>query len=149
MSPEFTIRPIAAADLSAVMELASGLPNVPRWSATAWQEAIKPPHIALAAADAATVRAFVIAVVGGGEAEIESLAVAPASRRRGLAWQLLSALVAELRHSSVAELWLEVRASNAAAISLYRGFGFAETGRRPEYYSNPAEDAILMRLLLD
>jgi len=39
-----------------------------------------------------------------------------------------------------------VRASNGAAIGFYRAQGFAETGRRPRYYADPEEDAILLRL---
>ena len=44
------------------------------------------------------------------------------------------------------EVWLEVRVSNAPAIALYRSFGFRETGRRPRYYDEPVEDALLMSL---
>ena len=39
---------------------------------------------------------------------------------------------------------LEVRASNAAALGLYRSFGFAVRGRRPNYYTNPVEDALIL-----
>jgi ribosomal-protein-alanine N-acetyltransferase len=43
---------------------------------------------------------------------------------------------------------LEVRASNQAALGFYRGQGFRETGRRPRYYADPEEDAVLMLLNL-
>jgi ribosomal-protein-alanine N-acetyltransferase len=43
---------------------------------------------------------------------------------------------------------LEVRAGNLAALTLYRRFGFVEVGRRKGYYRDPAEDAVLMDLLL-
>lgn len=148
MSSGLAIRRMTAADLDPVMDLAAGLANVPRWPARSWQEAIEPPHIALLAADAAAVHAFVVATVAADVAELETLTVAPASRRHGLARQLLAALFLELRRASVTELWLEVRVSNAPAISLYRALGFEETGRRAAYYSNPVEDALLMHLQL-
>jgi ribosomal protein S18 acetylase RimI-like enzyme len=48
----------------------------------------------------------------------------------------------------VSELTLEVRASNRAALGFYRAQGFEETGRRPRYYADPEEDAVLMGLNL-
>ncbi|MFP5277066.1 MAG: ribosomal protein S18-alanine N-acetyltransferase [Acidobacteriota bacterium] len=148
MSAELVIRPMTAADLGSVMQMATALANVPRWSERSWQEAIKPPHIALVAADAAGLSAFAIATVAAGEAELQTLAVSAGQQRRGIARQLLSVVLAELRRASVAELWLEVRLSNAPAIALYRAFGFQETGRRRGYYSDPVEDALLMLLPL-
>ena len=43
------------------------------------------------------------------------------------------------------EVFLEVRASNADAISLYRHYGFREVGVRKRFYHDPAEDAIVMK----
>jgi ribosomal-protein-alanine N-acetyltransferase len=62
--------------------------------------------------------------------------------------QLLTALIDELRTEQVNELILEVRASNLAALRFYGAFGFKETGRRPRYYADPEEDAVLMGLNL-
>lgn len=74
------------------------------------------------------------------EREILNLAVAPAYRRSGLASQLLQQ---ELCRQAI--LFLEVRASNFAALSLYQRFGFIEVLRRTDYYDNPPESAIVMR----
>jgi len=148
MSSEFAIRPMTAADLDAVMVLAAGLANVPRWSPQSWQVAIQAPQVSLVAAEGDQVQGFAVAAVVGGVAELESMAVGPAVRRRGLGRRLLSDLAAELGRSAVAEIWLEVRVSNQAAIALYRGAGFEETGRRRAYYRDPVEDAVLMRLVL-
>ena len=49
---------------------------------------------------------------------------------------------------SVDRIWLEVRPSNSAARALYRGAGFIEEGRRPGYYNDTGEDALLMSLYL-
>ena len=72
------------------------------------------------------------------EAEILNLAVDPAYRRRGAAGRL----IAEMPHP---EIFLEVRESNQGARALYRQAGFREVGRRPAYYQDPAETAIVMR----
>jgi ribosomal protein S18 acetylase RimI-like enzyme len=77
------------------------------------------------------------------EREILSLAVDRASRRRGIGRALVEA---ELAAASKGTTWfLEVRESNIAAISLYRAVGFTPAGRRPDYYHDPAEAAIVMR----
>ena len=74
------------------------------------------------------------------ELEILNVAVAPKFRRRGIASLLISN---ELQSGMV--YFLEVRESNVAAQTLYRQLGFEEMGRRPKYYSNPQETAIVMR----
>ncbi|HHX72864.1 MAG TPA: ribosomal protein S18-alanine N-acetyltransferase [Clostridiales bacterium] len=77
-----------------------------------------------------------------GEGEILRLAVLPSFRRKGLGEAVLSALMSEKDLSAV---FLEVRAHNKAAISLYEKAGFVSCGLRPHYYQNPEEDALLMR----
>ncbi len=80
-----------------------------------------------------------------GEAELGDLAVHPESRSRGLGRWLLHGALAEAARRGAAEVYLEVRESNAAARRLYERAGFATTGVRPDYYTEPREDAILMR----
>jgi ribosomal protein S18 acetylase RimI-like enzyme len=53
-----------------------------------------------------------------------------------------------LRTAGVREFILEVRASNQRALGFYRSLGWSETGRRPRYYADPEEDAVLMSLEL-
>ena len=79
------------------------------------------------------------------EADVMNLAVAPKGRRRGIAKALLTELTGLLHKAGVEMLFLEVRASNAPAITLYEGFGFIFVGRRPKYYVNPTEDALILR----
>ena len=74
---------------------------------------------------------------------LEKIAVAPAFRRQGVAEEILKAYL-RLGQAHLAFLTLEVRASNAPAIALYRKHGFEEAGRRKNYYTKPAEDAIIM-----
>jgi tRNA threonylcarbamoyl adenosine modification protein YeaZ/ribosomal-protein-alanine acetyltransferase len=79
----------------------------------------------------------------GGEAEILSLGVAPAKRRRGLARKLVSGLENLARDHDITKVFLEVSSANTAGRALYERHGFAETGLRKAYYSD-GTDAVLM-----
>lgn len=81
----------------------------------------------------------------GGQGDIQTLAVLPTQRGRGLGRQLLEALLAEAVARGVSEVFLEVRADNPVAISLYRRHGFDEIARRPGYYQPGSIDALVMR----
>lgn len=80
-----------------------------------------------------------------GETDMMNVAVHPDARRRGIAEALILALVDGLRVKESHCLTLEVRASNAPAIGLYEKLGFAQIGRRKNYYRNPKEDALILR----
>jgi [ribosomal protein S18]-alanine N-acetyltransferase len=80
------------------------------------------------------------------EVRLMNLAVIESMRHRGIARSLvLTALQSGLSQSAYRAV-LEVRASNVAAQSLYRGVGFRQIAVRPKYYNNPIEDAVLMEL---
>ena len=79
-----------------------------------------------------------------GEVHVANVAVLPAYRRRGLARVMLTHAVAYAREQGAFCLTLEVRESNTPAIALYRAFDFETVGRRPRYYQDPEEDALLM-----
>jgi [ribosomal protein S18]-alanine N-acetyltransferase len=80
------------------------------------------------------------------EAHVATIATHPDFRRQGLGEKLLiHALRFAMNEGAVSSL-LEVRASNEAAQSMYRRFGYVEDGRRPRYYKDNNEDAILMSL---
>lgn len=79
------------------------------------------------------------------EADVMNVAVAPAFRRQGIGEGLMVALMDTLRDKGMESLTLEVRASNSPAIALYDRLGFTEVGRRPNYYTDPGEDALIMR----
>lgn len=78
------------------------------------------------------------------ELHINTLAVSPAQRRRGLATLLLREIMAEGAREGARQATLEVRASNAAALELYTRLGFTVSARRPGYYANPQEDALIL-----
>jgi ribosomal-protein-alanine N-acetyltransferase len=83
-----------------------------------------------------------------GEAEVLTLAVEPAHRRRGAARALLRGALAQATAAGAEQAFLEVAADNAAALALYREEGFEEAGRRAGYYQRPgarAVDALVLR----
>lgn len=77
--------------------------------------------------------------------DMMNLAVSPDYRRQGIGQALLNALVSHLQQNKVIALLLEVRVSNTPAIALYESLGFVQVGRRPKYYHNPREDALILR----
>jgi ribosomal-protein-alanine N-acetyltransferase len=94
------------------------------------------------------VTGFILGRALGGEAEILTLAVAPAARRRGLARALVEALALQARELHAKALFLEVAADNEGAIGLYHAAGFERVGLRRAYYARPGAhrlDAMVMR----
>jgi [ribosomal protein S18]-alanine N-acetyltransferase len=103
---------------------------------------------------AAPGRHYLVARVGGevvgfagladqaGQGHVMALAVVPAMQRRGIGRRLLESLLAEAETAGLAELTLEVRASDARTRRLYRRAGFVEEGVRPGYYPD-GEDAVI------
>lgn len=77
-----------------------------------------------------------------GEAELITIAVAPAARREGTGRGLLVAFEAEARARGAACVFLEVADNNAAALALYIGAGWTETGRRHAYYKRAGRAAV-------
>ena len=69
-------------------------------------------------------------------------------QRIGIARALIAELTAKARENKLAFVTLEVRESNAPAIALYTGAGFAPVGKRNNFYSNPTENAVLMTISL-
>jgi ribosomal-protein-alanine acetyltransferase len=86
---------------------------------------------------------------GGGEAEVMTLAVDPAARRRGLGRALMAALVEAARQAGQAAVGLTVAQDAAPALALYRSLGFEAVGRLPGYYQASGRDGRRMRLRLD
>ena len=94
---------------------------------------------------------FVLARTAADEAEILTLAVSPACRRRGLGRALMHAAAARAAEGGASALFLEVDAENIGARRLYSALGFAEAGRRGAYYARqgaPAADALILKLTL-
>ncbi len=93
--------------------------------------------------------AFVCGTWVEDEVEIQNLGVAPPERRSGIGAFLLGIFLERARREGCRRAYLEVRASNEAALGLYAAAGFERVGRRAGYYSCPKEDAVLMAAILD
>ena len=98
--------------------------------------------------DPAEIAGFIISRLVAGELHVNNVAVRAEFRRKGIAAQLLEAVIdwGGRNHATLA--LLEVRAGNTAAQALYSRCGFQVAGRRRRYYSQPVEDALLMTISL-
>jgi ribosomal-protein-alanine N-acetyltransferase len=138
--------PADAPALAAVERRSFGDP----WSEASFREALRASwSFGLVAETADGIIGYLIAREAAGTGEILNLAVDPPFRRHGIARALLDAGLAALRRKAVQEVYLEVRVSNEAAQTLYRGARFVPVGRRRAYYRNPVEDALVLRRVLD
>ncbi len=82
------------------------------------------------------IQGFVLARLAAGEAEILTIAVSRAYRRRGLGRMMMDAVLRHLHSERAEALFLEVDETNTAAVGLYRRLGFRNVGRREGYYSS-------------
>ena len=91
---------------------------------------------------------YIVARIGADELHINNVAIREKYRRQGIGLNLLDRILEEGRHQGVKTAFLELRAGNRAALSLYEKCGFRVTSRRKKYYSEPLEDALVMTLQL-
>ena len=116
------------------------------WSETAVRgELTNPLSLWIVAVDGDTVAGYIGSRSVMGEADMMNVAVSPSYRRQGIAEKLVVSLVEKLAEQNVLSLTLEVRASNEPAIALYEKLSFLQVGRRPNYYTKPKEDALILR----
>lgn len=150
------IRPGRERDLAEVMLMERNAPTAPHWSPAEYAALLQP--------GGSVRRCLFVAVRGVGldgfsvgslvgqapdaEAELESVVVLDSLRRQGLGSALCRAVMEWAHAEGAAAISLEVRAASPWALRLYGGLGFVATGRRPRYYQNPTDDAIVMRCAL-
>lgn len=119
------------------------------WSGTEIAELLDGPGGFALLVEGETPLGFILCRAVAGEAEILTLAVDPAARRRGLARALVEAAAGAARVAGSEALFLEVAHDNFPAIALYEGAGFTRAGLRRAYYDRGAAgraDALVMRL---
>ncbi len=92
---------------------------------------------------------YVVARMGANELHINNVAVRENYRRRGIGRSLLDKILEAGKRAGVACAFLELRAGNDPALALYEKCGFRVTARRQKYYSEPAEDALVMIIELN
>ena len=144
---ETGIREYAPGDSPAINALAELTPEAAQWSASGFEQAAEFGQTILVAEDGVKgrgIQGFLVSRFVGSEGEILNLAVALSHRREGVGSRLVAAVLEDAKARDVERVYLEVRESNGAAISLYAKHGFEKTGQRANYYRNPTENAVVL-----
>jgi len=148
-----TIRRLESGDVESVLAIQLGCPGLAQWTTRDYEAVARgdmPGWVALrgnasdatAEAAGAAMVGFLVARMIVPEIEILNLGVLPSARRRGTGRALLAEALRWGAASGAQKAFLEVRASNLAAIQFYESRGFQMAGRRANYYSAPVEDAL-------
>jgi ribosomal-protein-alanine N-acetyltransferase len=140
---EATVRAMGPSDVPAILSILKESAGASIWSEQSLREsALSGP--AWVAEQKGCAIGFLIGRAAADEFEVLNLAVAQAYRRRGIATRLLKTMATWLQTAGTRHAYLEVRASNDAAIALYERHGFGPCGRRVRYYQYPQEDALML-----
>lgn len=146
------LRRARPADVDAIMAIERATFTTDAWPEHAMRAELEGAHtyylvvVDDARPDVAVAYAGLLAPSGSGQGDIQTIAVDAAARGRGLGRALMHALIDEARRRGATELFLEVRADNPVARTLYESLGFTEIGVRRGYYQPDGVDAIAMRL---
>lgn len=151
-TPEVAWRPLHEGDIAYVTALEAQIHASP-WTAGNFRDALAAGYATRVGERDRRIVAYGVLMLAPGEAQILNLSVVPDARREGLGRTLLRRFVDDARRLAAEQIFLEVRASNVAAISLYETEGFAPVARRVGYYPGAAtdaerEDALVMRRAL-
>ncbi|MCI8414591.1 MAG: ribosomal protein S18-alanine N-acetyltransferase [Ruminiclostridium sp.] len=144
MSENYTLVPMDRSHLSGVAELERMCFTTP-WSEAMLEEELynDTASFIVAEGEDGSVLGYAGLHAVLDEGYIDNVAVRPDCRRQGIADRLLD-VFCRFGAANLSFLTLEVRPSNTAAVALYEKHGFAEAGRRRDYYENPKEDALLL-----
>ena len=151
---EFTLRRATPDDLDAIMGLESSTFGNDAWSTEMMSSELASTHthylFAFDPIEPAELAGYagLLAPNGARDAEVQTIAVAPSARRLGLGRTLMTALMAAASARGARQLFLEVRADNPSARTLYDSLGFEEIAVRKRYYKPDNVDAQVMRLAL-
>jgi len=155
-SPPVPLRPAIASDLEAILTLERVTDLAPHWPPSAYADILDsnlPQRCLFVAEKYEILAGFAVGLLQGDAsnpiAELESVVVSASDRRTGIGRALCRAVFDWSRSQGATELVLEVRAASSAAVALYAGLGFTPSARRPRYYRDPNDDALLMRLQLE
>ena len=140
-----TIVPMNQDHVSQIAELEKLCFSSPWSEKSIGEELTNPLSLWFAAVEGEKVAGYIGSQSVMGESDMMNVAVDPEYRRSGIGQQLILALVEGLKAAGNHCLSLEVRCSNTPAITLYEKLGFSQIGKRPGYYRNPREDALILR----
>lgn len=142
-------RPMAMADVDEVTAL-DALAYPSPWSKGIFQDCLRAGYCSWVFTQEDCIIGYGVMSVGAGEAHILNVCVNPEMQGQGLGRQIVRYLIDLAERHEASTVFLEVRATNKTAISLYDSIGFNELGIRRNYYPAPGgrEDALLMALEL-
>lgn len=119
------------------------------WTINQFKETLEQSHLFyLIAEHNGEIIAFLSGSMIQSEAEIYNIVVEKEYKRHGIGLELIEKTKQLLAAQNVEELFLEVRVSNKPAILLYKKADFQPVGVRPNYYSNPKEDAVVLKCVV-
>jgi [ribosomal protein S18]-alanine N-acetyltransferase len=139
------IRSLELRDIEDVLAIQAACPEIAQW--TLWDyDRVARGEMAgwVVEIDGGQVSGFIVARRVASDLEILNFAVRPGARRQGTGGALLGEALDWAKEFQAEKAFLEVRASNLAALRFYEGHGFEATGRRPRYYTAPIEDALVL-----
>ncbi len=142
------VRDATDLDIPAMFALEQHAAEAAHWPEGEYHKAVdreQKPERVVVVIEESEVLGFIVARVLRDEWEIENVVVSQLARRRGLGCRLVGELMDRARVQGARSVFLEVRASNHAARGLYERWAFQPAGRRTAYYSDPVEDAVLLR----
>jgi [ribosomal protein S18]-alanine N-acetyltransferase len=146
--PGFVIRTFnGAKDTAEVVEILREAREAAAWSREALQETVSLAGVAAFVSERnGAISGIVVGREVVDEAEILNLAVKRGMRRQGEGGALVRRMLQRFFERQVSRVFLEVRESNARAITFYRGLGFQAVGTRKDYYRDPKESATVMEV---
>jgi ribosomal-protein-alanine N-acetyltransferase len=139
-----TIRSLEARDIDAVLAIQQACPEIAQWVAWDYARVAQGEMAGWVAEEDGQIVGFLVARGIANDLEILNLAVQSGVRRRGIGTSLLSAAFEWGRSVHAQKVLLEMRISNHAALRFYERHNFRVVGRRPHYYTEPVEEALLL-----
>jgi [ribosomal protein S18]-alanine N-acetyltransferase len=149
LNPNYAFRPMQEADLDAVMQIEPTIYSHP-WTRGNFNDSLKSRHHAWVLMQQDEMVGYALMMTVLDEAHLLNISVAKPYQKQGLGRMLLAHMIDQARALNTLNMFLEVRASNVAAITLYEDVGFVEMSVRRGYYpaTKGREDAVLMGLAL-
>ncbi|MBK8304353.1 MAG: ribosomal protein S18-alanine N-acetyltransferase [Chloracidobacterium sp.] len=156
ITDDLRIRPVDRSHIADLIRIADET-NLSAWSAQNYLDEFQMPGSIMLRLESelnVTIGFVVGRIVEGGvveteqQAEIYNIAIEKSEQGNGFGQLLLDAFIEKCRQYNVTSIWLEVRESNEKAIGFYKTNGFEHVQSRNNFYDNPREAALLMKLIL-
>ena len=144
------LRILSQSDLSAIMQIETALFGSEAWSEeTMSSELITPHSYYIGVFDSSLVGYAGLRLAPADfAADVLTIGVAASMQGKGIGRQLMNALLLHAKRQGAEQVFLEVKESNASAISLYKSLGFEQIDLRKRYYQPSGENAVVMKLVI-